>query len=137
MNDLQANDLFAALPPVALPAPNSAFRLASHILIDFEAYEYDVQGERVSMSQRESQLLSALVKKYFTSPRGYVSLHFLVEWMIPQWTDYLDPEQSIAQIVSGIRKKWGETPYKPRFLISRRDKGYQLRPEPGYGYVVS
>lgn len=133
----QQNDREIIFPSVTLPAPLPAFRLAQYILIDFETFEYEVQGERVLMSLRESQLLSALVKKYLTSPRGFVSIHFLVEWMIPQWTDYPDPEQSIAQIVSGIRKKWGETPYRPRFLVSSRDKGYQLRPESGYGYVVS
>jgi len=137
MNDSQANDPFVDFPPVALPAPYPAFRLSKGIIIDFEAYEYEVQGLRIPMTLRERQLLFALVKKHLDSPRGYLPVRFLVEWMIPHSTDYTDPEQSIAQIVSGIRKKLGEVPHKPRFLISDRGKGYQLRPELGYGNIVA
>ncbi len=134
--NLQANDPSAVFPYVVLPASLPAFRLAQHILIDFEAYEYEVHGKRVPMTLRESQLLSALAEKYRISPRGFLPVRYLVEWMMPNWTDYFDPEQAVSQIASGIRKKWGETPRRPRFLISVRYIGYQLRPEPGNGFVV-
>ncbi len=130
------NDLPVTFTPEALPPPQPAFRLARYILIDFEAYEYEVHGKRVPMTLRESQLLFPLVEKYRTSPRGIVTTSYLVEVMIPHWTDYLDPKQSVAQIASNIRKKWLEIPRYPRFLISIRGIGYQIRPEPGYGYVV-
>jgi DNA-binding response OmpR family regulator len=130
------NDPSPAPPPSVLPAPHPAFQLARHIIIDFEAYEYEVHGNRVPMTLREWQLLFPLVEKYRTSPRGYLSVRYLIGWMLPNWTDYLDPEQSIAQLASIIRGKWGEPPRNPRFLICKRDIGYQLRPEPGYGYVV-
>jgi hypothetical protein len=120
----------------SLPEPLPVFRLASHILIDFEAHEYEVNGIVVWMSAREAQLLSLLVEKYRTSPRGYLHVHYLVEWILPNCTDCFDPEQSIAQIASIIRGKWGELPRSPRILICKRDIGYQLRPEPGYGYEV-
>ncbi len=122
--------------PEELPPPLPQFRLARHILIDFEAYEYEVHGKRVRMTPRESQMLSTLAEKYRTSPRGVVTTNFLVEQMLPDSTDYTDPEQSIAQTASNVRMKWEETPRNPRFLISKRGIGYQLRPEPGYGYEV-
>lgn len=131
------NDPPLVSTPNALPEPYLAFQLARHIIIDFEAYEYEVSGRRVPMTQREWLLLSLLVEKYRTSPRGFLPVQFLIEWMLPNWTDYFDPEQSIAQLASIIRRKWGETSRKPCFLICKRDTGYQLRPEPGYGFVIS
>src|SRR5437660_1330592 len=95
--------------PVALPPPQPAFRLASDITIDFEASEYEVHGTRKRMTPRESQLLSTLVEKYRTSKRGAVPTRFLVERMLPDSTDYTDPEQSVAQTASNVRRKWRET----------------------------
>jgi DNA-binding response OmpR family regulator len=122
--------------PEALPPPLPQFRLASDITIDFEAHEYEVHGKRVPMPPRESQLLSPLVEKNRTSPRGFVTTNFLVERMLPDSREYTDPEQSIAQTASNVRRKWGETPRNPRLLVNKRGIGYQLRPEPGYGYEV-
>jgi DNA-binding response OmpR family regulator len=120
----------------ALPPSQPAFRLAQDITVDFDAHEYEVKGTRVPMTPRESQLLSPLVEKYRTSRRGVVTTSFLVEQMMPGCKDNAEPEQSIAQTASNIRRKWDETPRSPRFLTSIRGIGYRLQPEPGYGDEV-
>src|SRR6266446_6368368 len=120
-------------PHNALPALYPAFQLARHIVIDFEAYEYEVSGRRVPMTLREWQLLFPLVEKYMTSPRGYLTVRFLSEWVLPNWRDHNDPDQSIAQLASIIRRKWGVSCRSSCLLKCSRGIGYQLCPEPGYG----
>jgi DNA-binding response OmpR family regulator len=117
-----------------LPPPLPPFRLARHILLDFEAYEHEIKGIRIPMCPRERQLLLALVEKYKRSPRGLVSTPYLIEWLFPNRQDYDDPKHSIRQIASNIRRKWGEPPRSSSFLICIRDAGYRLAPQPGYGF---
>ena len=117
-----------------LPPPLPCFRLAEHIVLDFEAYEHLVAGVPIPMSPRERELLRVLVEKYKMSRRGIVPTQYLIAVLFPHLQDYVNPRQSIRQMCSNIRRKWGEAPRCTSMLVCVHDAGYRLSPQEGYGF---
>src|SRR5579863_8387330 len=76
---------------------------------------------------QELILFLLLLEKSCTSPRGYLPAWYLAQFLFPE--DYYHmkgPEHAVEQHISNIRRKLGEEPYKPRYLVRSRNKGYKL-----------
>ena len=137
-------DIRLDFPQVTIPAPLPTIQLAEHLAIKFEPNIIYCNGKEEPMTFRERLLLILLVKKMLTSPEGYLSIDYLVSQVLPEPSDeddqllrYPDPGHNIEDIVTRVRRKLGEKPRKPCYLLNARGIGYQLRSKPGYGYVIT
>ena len=106
-------------------ALQSLLRLDTALWLDLEGGLLIREQQEILLTARELAVLQILVRNMFAS-RGYLSATALAKQIR---LEAYDPEHSIEQTVSLLRRKMGEKPHHPRILRGRRGLGYRLFPE--------
>src|SRR5947209_1789079 len=115
--------------------------LAPHVAIDFASNGISLNGRVTEQfTPHERLVLIYLCFNLLHTPDRWVPVEELVDNMfpLPEGEDTYspnDPEHSVRQIVTRLRRKFGEEQYHPTFLLCARNIGYQLHAEQGYGYA--
>jgi two-component system KDP operon response regulator KdpE len=83
-----------------------------------------MEGERISLTPTEHRLLEAMV----THP-GKLLTH---RWLLSKvWgTGYVNETHYVRIYVRALRRKLGEDPSRPRFIVTEPGLGYRWMPEP-------
>ncbi|MFD1717428.1 response regulator transcription factor [Georgenia deserti] len=119
-----------AEPAVATAATRPVNRVLSHrgLVVDVDARTAELDGQAVSLTRTEFDLLVALVE----SPTRVLRKDELVQ---RAWADSYDTgavvsdadRHSVEVHVANLRRKLGDGPGHPRFIETVRGVGYRLR----------
>ncbi len=93
-----------------------------HLVIDREAREVRVRGEQMSLTRSEFDLLVALA----SHPGRVISRYELVTKV--QGYDYEGYERTIDAHVKNLRRKLGDDPREPRYVLTVPGVGYKFGP---------
>lgn len=105
---------------------HSLVPLGSAIWIDLEGGLLIREGEEIQLTAREVHVLEILVQS-MRSSRGYLMASAIAQRL--NLSFIFDPEHSIEQTISVLRRKLGEVPHHPQILRGRRGLGYRLFPD--------
>ena len=108
------------------PSATIMIQLGPQLWLDLEAASIIVGPEEILLTPHEYRVLSLLAHAMLNG-RGYLTASALAEQIVSQ--EAYDPEHAIEDTISNIRRKLGEQPYAPVYLVSRRAIGYRLRPQ--------
>lgn len=92
------------------------------LLLDLERMEATLEGQPLSLTRREFELLAFLAAR----PGRVYSREELLEAVWGQ--DYLGTPRTVDQHILQLREKLGEDPKAPRFLETVRGLGYRFKP---------
>ncbi|HEU5228592.1 MAG TPA: winged helix-turn-helix domain-containing protein [Ktedonobacteraceae bacterium] len=102
-------------PPLPL-GPNLWFDPSNRILWR--------KRKRILLTPRETQMLILLLR----APGCYLTAGLLADWLSPPKGKPVY-EHSIEQTISGLRRKFGESGKRQRFIQSQRSSGYRILPQ--------
>lgn len=109
--------------PEPLPEEDdSLIRLGSDLLIDLDGGLIIREQQKILLTAREVQVLRILVQAWRYG-RQYISAQTIADRI---HLNIYNPEHSIEQTISLLRRKLGETRHSPRILRARRGFGYRL-----------
>ncbi|HEY7350206.1 MAG TPA: winged helix-turn-helix domain-containing protein [Ktedonobacterales bacterium] len=112
------------LSPIQSARPtNSVFSLQADLLVDLDRYEVRRGNQRIALRAREAELLRILLRQ----PGCYVAVTVLAEAIGSEGSEEF--EHPVEEMISNIRRKLGETLYRPRLLRCKRHAGYAIFPE--------
>jgi DNA-binding response OmpR family regulator len=110
--------------PEHLPEENDSFiQLGPDLWIDLDGGVIIRKQENIFLTAREMHVLRILVKAW-RNGRQYISAQVIADRV--GLSEVYNPEHSVEQTISLLRRKLGETPYRPRILHGRRGFGYRL-----------
>jgi DNA-binding winged helix-turn-helix (wHTH) protein len=112
-----------SMPP-GFPRRQTVFQLRSDLWVDLDRYEVRRGGERIALRAREAEVLRILLRQ----PRCYVRAEVLADAIGSEGAE-LASEHPVEEIVSNVRQKLGEIPYRPRLLRCKRYVGYAIFPD--------
>jgi two-component system, OmpR family, alkaline phosphatase synthesis response regulator PhoP len=113
----------AGSAPAAAPAPTDT-RVLGRLRIDDARHEVALDGEPVTLTATEYQLLVALA----TQPGRVFTRAQLLERV---WgDDYFGDDHVVDVHIANLRKKLGEDSAQQRLIETVRGVGYRLRPDP-------
>lgn len=99
-------------------------RVDERLTVNFAACEVLINGAPVSLTPTETKLLYILMR----DAGKLVTTDFLLRRLWPHELAYQD---RLRVYVHRLRSKIEESPIEPRYVISRRNKGYLFMPELG------
>ncbi len=105
-----------------LEGSDSLVQLASDLWIDLDGGVVIREQERLLLTAREVNVLRILVQAWHNG-RQYISAQAIADRI---HLDIYNPEHSIEQSISLLRRKLGETPHRAHILRGRRGFGYRL-----------
>ena len=101
---------------------DSLIQLGSDLWLDLDGGIVIREQERLLLTAREVNVLRILIQAWHNG-RQYISAQAIADRI---HLDIYNPEHSIEQTISLLRRKLGETPHRPRILRGRRGFGYRL-----------
>jgi DNA-binding response OmpR family regulator len=112
--------LNARLHAVLTRSGRTGKRVYPGIDIDFSSRSVKVDGNSVTLSRREFNLLSVLAAQ----PKRVFTRHDLIDRV---WgSGYVGSERGVDTRINSLRRKLGDTGRKPRFVSAVRGIGYRF-----------
>jgi DNA-binding response OmpR family regulator len=101
----------------------SLIPFGSDLWIDLDSGVVIREQQKILLTAREFRVLRILVHAW-RNGRQYISAQDIADRI--HLSDIYNPEHSIEQTISLLRRKLGETVHRPRILRGRRGFGYRL-----------